>query len=133
MKKALFLVIAAIAMSSCKDEEKPATSSVLPEMTFTEQQYDFGTINQGEQVDHNFVFKNTGATELYISNAVGSCGCTVPEYPHEPIAAGATGTIKVKFNSTGKTGYQTKTVTLTTNTKKRTEILTIKAQITTAG
>ena len=133
MKKALFLFIVTLAMFSCKDEDKPTTNGVLPVMTFTEQQYDFGTITQGEQVEHDFVFKNTGATELYISNAVGSCGCTVPEFPREPIAAGATGTINVKFNSAGKTGYQTKTVTLTTNTQSRQEILTIKAQITTAG
>jgi hypothetical protein len=133
MKKALFLFIAAVALVSCKDEDKPESNGILPVMTFTEQQYDFGTITQGEQVEHDFIFKNTGATELYISNAVGSCGCTVPEYPHEPIAAGANGTIKVKFNSSGKTGHQTKTVTLTTNTKARREMLTIKAQITIAG
>jgi hypothetical protein len=64
---------------------------------------------------------------LIIENAQGSCGCTVPSYPKEPVAPGATGEILVKFNSAGKSNAQQKTVTLTANTEPIQTILTIKA------
>ena len=52
-----------------------------PEMKFEKNQHDFGTINQGDTVEHEFKFENTGEADLLITNAKGSCGCTVPEYP----------------------------------------------------
>jgi uncharacterized protein DUF1573 len=130
MKKVTSLLFIAVTLVACKDEDKPTTNSVLPVMSFAEQQFDFGTIQQGDVVEHVFEFTNTGNTNLVIANAVGSCGCTVPEYPEAPVAPGESGEIIVKFNSAGKSGRQTKTVTITTNTTKGTETLTIKANIT---
>jgi hypothetical protein len=84
-------------------------------MTFDEMEFNFGTIKQGDIVTHEFKFKNTGKEPLIISEAHGSCGCTVPEYPKEPIKPNGTGVIKVTFNSAGKMGAQDKTVTLSYN------------------
>lgn len=94
---------------------------------FTETEHDFGKLKQGDEVEHKFKFTNTGSEPLVIENAKGSCGCTVPSYPKEPIAPGGTGEILVKFNSAGKSNQQQKTVTLTANTEPLQTILTIKA------
>ena len=99
------------------------------EMTFEKVEHDFGKINQGDKVDYNFKFKNTGNVDLIISSAKGSCGCTVPEYPKEAVKPGESRKIKVSFNSEGKSGEQSKTVSIFANTVKGTEILTIKASI----
>ena len=80
-------------------------------------------------IGFNFKFTNTGTGDLVIVNAVGSCGCTVPEYPKEPVAPGKSGVMKVTFNSAGKSGMQQKTVTITTNTKAQKELSALKQQI----
>lgn len=133
-KKIVFLLIASglLSLNSCKEEDKP-TNGAVPVMSFTEQSFDFGTIHQGDRVSHVFHYSNTGTSDLIISNAVGSCGCTVPEFTQEPVHAGESGEINVSFNSAGKSGHQTKTVTITTNTAKGKEIISIAASIITAG
>ena len=98
-------------------------------MTFNKKEHDFGVINPDSKVDYTFKFKNTGKEDLVISNAQGSCGCTIPEYPKEAIKPGESGKIKVSFNSAGKSGNQQKSVTITANTEVGKELLTIKAQI----
>lgn len=100
-----------------------------PVMTFEKNEHNFGTINAGSKVDYSFKFKNTGETDLLISRAVGSCGCTVPEYPKTPVKAGETANIDVSFNSAGKRGNQQKSITIYTNTNSGIELLTIKASI----
>ena len=110
-------------------EVQPVSSSKPAEMTFTKKTHDFGTINQGDSVMHVFTFKNTGKNDLIITRAVGSCGCTVPEYPKEPVAPGKTGTMKVSFNSKGKTGPQHKTVTITANVPDGAVVLEIQANV----
>lgn len=104
----------------------PAT---LPVMTFTENSFDFGSIAQGEKVEHTFKFVNTGASSLVISNAKGSCGCTVPQYPKEPIAPGGEAVIDVRFDSSGKKGPQKKTVTITHNGQPNKTVLTITGEV----
>ena len=99
-------------------------------ISFSKTEHDFGVINEGDIVETTFGFKNTGKSELIITNAVGSCGCTVPEWPKEPIAAGESGQIKVKFNSQGKPNKQSKTITLTTNTSNGKETVLVKAEVT---
>lgn len=104
----------------------------LPEFSFSEESHDFGTINEGDKVEHIFTFTNTGNAPLIISKAVGSCGCTVPEWPKEPIAVGEQGEIKVIFNSRKKPGKQNKTVTITSNTFPNQKRIKIKADVTPA-
>lgn len=88
--------------------------------------YTFDTINQGDKVEHDFRIQNTGTKNLLIARAFGSCGCTVPKYPKEPIRPGAIATIHVTFNSAGKSNDQLKSVTLICNTVKRNEMLYLK-------
>ncbi len=101
-----------------------------PVMTFEKNEHDFGSIEKDSKVEYAFVFKNTGEADLIIEKAMGSCGCTIPEYPKGvAIKAGASEKIKVSFNSKGKTGKQEKSVTILTNTEEGTEKLTIRASI----
>lgn len=100
-----------------------------PEMTFASKDHDFGSIEADSKVYYSFTFKNTGQADLIISRAVGSCGCTIPEYPKDPIKAGASGKIDVSFNSANKHGNQQKSVTIYTNTKAGVESLYITASI----
>jgi hypothetical protein len=105
------------------------SNSKLPEIKFEEDEFDFGKMTQGEVVSHDFEFKNIGNENLIISSAVGSCGCTIPEWPQDPIKAGAEGKIRVVFNSEGKSGFQEKTITIVTNCEPATRILKIKAEV----
>jgi len=109
--------------------EKVKKTGPLPELSFDKLQHNFGKINQGESVSHQFVFSNTGEAELIINNAKGSCGCTVPKWPREPISPGESEEIKVTFNTAGKSGKQSKTITLVTNAIPNTIVLTIIADI----
>ena len=101
-----------------------------PKITFDKTEHDFGTINEGDIVETIFAFTNTGKSELIILSAKGNCGCTVPDWPKEPILPGEKGEIVVKFNSDRKPNKQQKQITLTTNTDAGKEILMIKAQVT---
>lgn len=122
MKKLLFLpffIFGAVTFSLAQTASKQSAdeiSSADHVMGFKVTEFDFGHIKQGESVTHDFKFRNNGKEPLVITSAVGSCGCTVPEYPKEPMAPGAEGTVKVTFNSAGKSGQQDKTVTITYNT-----------------
>ncbi|MBL7983678.1 MAG: DUF1573 domain-containing protein, partial [Flavobacteriales bacterium] len=86
----------------------PKTSIAFPVM-----QHSFGKIKQNSENEYTFKFTNTGKEPLVISDAKGSCGCTVPEYPKEPIAPGGTGDIKVVYKPGAQQGNQSKTVTVT--------------------
>jgi len=107
-------------------EIKKGTASIA----FDKKIYDFGTVNEGDVVKTSFMVTNSGKTDLVITNAKGSCGCTVPEWPKTPIKPGDTAEIKVKFNTAGKPNRQQKTVTLTTNTETGREVLTLKGSVT---
>ena len=100
-----------------------------PKIEFDMEVWEFGEINEGESVDTIFTFKNIGNKPLIISNAKAGCGCTVPQWPKEPIAPGESGTIAVKFNSKGKPGKQTKRVTLTMNTTPNTKQLRLSGLV----
>ena len=146
MKKGIVMLFAAAAMvfTSCKENaadkvneenvaaaaERDAQAGDYPVMTFDEREHDFGTISEGETVEHTFTFTNTGNAPLVVTNAKGSCGCTVPTWSKEPIAPGESGTMVVKFNSNGKPNQQIKTVNITANTEAGKELIKIKAFVT---
>ena len=101
----------------------------LPSFEFSETDHDFGNIKEGEVVEHVFKFKNTGDAPLIIQSASGSCGCTIPTWPKEPIGIGETAEITAQFNSKGRLGKQNKSITITANTWPRTTKLSIKAEV----
>jgi len=101
----------------------------LPQIVFESEFHDFGEITEGMVVKHTFTFTNEGEGPLVISNAQGSCGCTVPDWPRQPIAPGESADINVSFNSTGRAGKQDKRVTLTTNAVPQTKVLNITSMV----
>jgi hypothetical protein len=142
--KRIFLAALFVALIACNQQQDDnlSTDNItnsasadgkkkgdLPEIKFDEEVYDFGKITQGEKVNHAFTFSNIGKSNLIISGASGSCGCTVPEWPREPIKPGGTGSINVVFSSEGKSGYQEKTVTVVTNCEPATRVIRIKCEI----
>jgi hypothetical protein len=98
-------------------------------INFETPKKDFGKVLSTSSNSHTFVFTNTGTEPLVISNAKGSCGCTVPEWPKEPILPGDKGEIKVVYKPNGQSGIQTKQVTVTANTNPANSILTITGDI----
>lgn len=112
-------------------EQKP--DGPLPSFEFAALEHDFGTITDGDIVSHTFTFTNTGEAPLIIQSAKGSCGCTVPTWPREPIPVGGTGEITAEFNSKGKPGMQNKAVTITANTWPKVTTLRVKAQVNAAN
>ena len=111
----------------------PVPTGPLTTLKFEEETYDWGKVMDGDKMTHVFKFKNTGKEPLIISNAKGSCGCTVPEWPKDAIAPGKSGEIKVVFDSKGKGAVggkdDSKRVTITANTDPAETFLTIKGKI----
>ena len=95
---------------------EPEDTVNVARMVFTETEFDFGKVTEGDVVTHVFHFTNDGKMPLVISSARSSCGCTVPEWPKVPIPPGEEGEITVKFNTAGKRGWQKKPVKVTANT-----------------
>ena len=153
MKKYLFVSAVALAafMFSCNSETanteastettvvapETTTETTLPTSVATEltslsidrMEHDFGKIPDTAPVETSFTITNTGDKPLLITNAQGSCGCTVPEYPKEPLAPGESRDMKVSFNPNGKEGVNNKTVTITANTDPATTIINIKSDV----
>lgn len=143
MKKLMFSLVALslIALVSCNNkasdkvdeskkeiaEKRDSKTQAFGVMEFEEKEYDFGTVEEGEVVEHTFKFTNAGDAPLVVSNATASCGCTVPTWTKEPIAPGDEGEMLVKFNTTGKPNQQMKAVRITANTESGRETLRIKA------
>ena len=127
-KKGTLPTAAPTATPVAAPETKP--EGPLPAMEFVTQDHDFGTINEGDVVEHTYTFKNSGAAPLIIQNAQGSCGCTASDWTKQPIPVGGTGFIKAKFDSNGKPNIQNKTVTVTSNTWPKQTVLRFKAMVT---
>ena len=138
MKKTLYIAIALFALASCtenKGTKNGIKATVIetdnsnvsePEMTFDHLTHDFGTITEGERVEHTFKFKNTGKNDLIISSCKASGGCTIPDWPREPVSPGEEGVIKVEFNSAGKGGMVSKDINILANTNPVKSTLQIK-------
>ena len=101
----------------------------LPIISFEKDFHDFGKLISGEQVTYSFKFKNTGKSLLIISNVSTSCGCTVSSFPKQPIKPGEGATIDVSFDSEGRHGLQTKSITVFTNTQPPTTTLRIQSSV----
>lgn len=106
----------------------PVDNSPKTSLKFGKYEHNFGNVTTGSKNKYSFSFTNTGSEPLIINSATGSCGCTVPNYPKEPIPPGGSGNIDVEFSPTaGQENAQQKTVTVTANTIPEKTELTIKA------
>ena len=104
------------------------TDPNAPEIVFEKDVHDFGNIEFGGDGTYAFRFTNTGKDPLVISDAKGSCGCTVPKYPKEPILKGQSNVINVSYD-TKRVGPFTKTVTVNSNAKSSVKVITIKGNV----
>src|SRR5210317_1533944 len=146
MKKIFLITMVAFSMvlASCKDKATSKIDSTnletakerdakielgAPVIEFDQREYDFGEVIEGETVEGVFKVTNAGKSDLVITSAKATCGCTVPEWPKDAIKPGESADIKFTFNSRGRQGKQTKSITLKTNTEKITEILRIKGTV----
>ena len=109
--------------------ESSSEKSGMPEFNFEKELHDFGQLVDGEKVSYSFIFTNSGDAPLIISNAKGSCGCTVPNWSRDPIAPGESGSIDVTFNSSGRSGKQNKAITLTANTNPNRKVINITSEV----
>lgn len=125
----IFWLILGTFVVSCKGRSRPGQfplgSKGFASLTFTDTSYDWGNIHEGQVVQYPFKFRNTGSQPLVFTNALPSCGCTVTDFPRAPIAPGDSGVIRVRFNSSGKTGKQNKTIFLLSNARKPQQVLRI--------
>ena len=104
-------------------------AGAFPKFTFELEEHNFGQIRDGDIVSHTFRFTNSGEAPLIISKATAACGCTVPQWPKQPIPVGGSGEIQVQFDSSNKPGMQNKVVTITANTESKVKKLLIRAQV----
>lgn len=141
----LGIVLLSLAFVSCKENATSKIDSTNLEtakerdakislgtavIDFNTKDYDFGTVKEGDVVEGIFKVANKGKTDLVITDASASCGCTIPEWPKEAIKPGDSAEIKFSFNSAGRTGKQSKTITLQTNSENVTEMLRISGTVT---
>lgn len=106
---------------------KPASSLTIDNMFFKTPVHDFGNLQEGPAADHEFTFTNTGKEPIVISNVSASCGCTTPSYSKEPVLPGKTGIVKASYNTQGRVGPFTKSITISSNAG--TKVLTIKGEV----
>jgi len=114
-------------------QEPQQVMGSLTAIEFQETEFQWGEIVMGEKIQNIYTFRNTGSEPLIITNAKGSCGCTVPRFPKEPIMPGEYGELLVQFDSKNKKGMQAKRVTITTNTDPANTYLTIKGKVLVPG
>ena len=100
-------------------------------IVFTEYEHHFGKVEEGKKVNCTFFFENTGTGNLVIQSAITTCGCTASKYDRKPIAPGKGGEIEVEFDTSGRNGIQTKTITVKSNASVPTVILKITADVAT--
>tara|TARA_R110001583_G_scaffold109799_3_gene258638 strand:- start:610 stop:1062 length:453 start_codon:yes stop_codon:yes gene_type:complete len=146
MKKitTLYVLLFSIVLLSCKEnaaskvnetnlesaKERDATIQLgAAIIEFDKTEFDFGEVTEGELVEGSFTITNKGKVDLIITSAKATCGCTVPEWPKEAIKPGESGEIKFTFNSSGRVGKQSKSITLQTNSEKVTETVRITGMV----
>ena len=120
MKKVLLTIgvslMMAFAVFAQNATQQPVANPNAAVITFEKTTHDYGTVTKGGDGTCEFKFKNTGIEPLILSNVTSSCGCTVPEWPREPILKGKSASIKVKYD-TNRVGPINKTVTVMSNGK----------------
>lgn len=130
MKKLALLICMVLApmLTFAQHATVKKDNSLKPIMEFEEETINYGTIIRNADGVRFFKFKNVGSVPLIIKSVKGSCGCTVPTKPEEPIMPGKTGEIKVKY-ATDRIGRFTKTVTIVSNATEKPKVVKIKGEV----
>ncbi len=135
MKRVLFLTLIfagfatfAFAQTASVDIEKGGAPANMANFKWEETTHDFGKIDQGTPVKHEFTFTNNGGSPLIISNVKGSCGCTVTDYSKEPVQPGKTGIVTATFNAAAMGSFN-KSIRVTANVEGGSETLFIKGEV----
>lgn len=123
MKRILLLSIVCLAFIQISFAQAGAN------ITFLEERFDFGTIEEGPKVSHEFVFKNTGTEPLVLSNVKASCGCTTPSWPKDPILPGEDAAILVTYNTVKRVGAFNKSISITSNALEPTKVIYINGTV----
>ncbi len=139
--KALIVLFASLHLGSCGEGRKKQVVVKVPEVSvgesvdgvpnpvFERTQFEFGHLISGEKVTWSFRFQNKGNAPLIIYNVSSGCGCTVADYPKDPVLPGHSGRVKVDFNSAGRQGRQIQTVRVFTNADPPIHQLTVTADV----
>ncbi len=133
------LILAAAFATGCgtgtgkksADSASLTTGTGKSEILFKEYEHDFGKVAEGGKISYVFTFENKGTADLILNSAETTCGCTVPKYDKKPIAPGAEGNLEVVFDTSGRSGMQTKTITVRSNAKTPVILLKITADVVT--
>lgn len=140
LKKFLYLMLTGTLFLACQVKDSRTNESDVrdfpenislstPTVILKKTVHDFGVIVEGKKIYHQFEFKNTGNVPLIIQSATVTCGCTIPDYPKQPIKPNEIGVIKVIFNSAGKIGKQDKIVTIVSNANPEVEKLHLVGEV----
>ena len=138
MRKIILIVaLVSIFASGCGDgttvnsgnSAQKVKSTGTSELIFREYQHDFGKVSEGEKLSYTFIFDNKGTSDLIISSATTTCGCTIPKYDKKPIAPGANGNVEVVFDTSGRSGTQTKIITVKSNSSMPVVLIKITAEV----
>jgi hypothetical protein len=132
----IMMVITMIALNNCSntsgksaDDNSVHPDTGKPSIRFKEYAHHFGDVKEGEKVAYVFTFQNTGSSDLVVLSTSTTCGCTVPKFSKKPVEPGETGTIEVVFDTSGRTGMQTKTISVKTNAEAPVVLLKITADV----
>jgi len=131
----LFLISTLTGCNQVPESDKEITKSRInpdaegPVISFQKDVHDFGKIITGERVSYGFRFTNTGSSPLLITGIRSGCGCTVGDYPKDPVMPGNEGRIHVVFNSSGRRGFQSESVRVLSNAEESVVTLRITAEV----
>jgi hypothetical protein len=124
-----------LLISQCRNEGRRNPAGNQPgdtgkaRIVFHAYEHSFGKVAEGEKVSYVFQFENRGTANLVIASALTTCGCTVPEYDNKPIPPGESGKMEVVFDTSGKEGMQTKTISVKSNASIPVVLLKITAEV----
>ena len=130
-------ILTALLVYNCKhisgkgapESRLQANDTGTAQITFTEYEHHFGRVKEGEKIGYIFTFENQGTGSLVIASAITTCGCTVPKFDKKPVPPGKKGSLEVIFDTSGRSGIQTKTITVNSNASKPVVLLKITAEV----
>jgi hypothetical protein len=135
---AINLCLVILVITGCTGKSHNGTGSTGNQLSdtgkavisFTEYEHNFGRVKEGEKIGCIFSYTNTGTSDLVINSATTICGCTVSKYSRKPVPPGSSGTMEVVFDTDGRNGMQSKTITVNSNASKPVVLLKITAEVT---